>query len=183
MEELNNILRKTKEASKYISVLSTELKNKAIINIANALILNKKEIIEANKLDINNAKNNGLTDAMINRLELNENKIIAIANDMKKISELEDPVGEIIESYKQEPIYYTFYTEPEKEPELVQETFKYKPLGVYGGKAYFYSTDSYSVCVLNEDKTFTELDASYGDNSLRVGDELYFNQRIIKSNT
>lgn len=100
MEELNNILRKTKEASKYISVLSTELKNKAIINIANALILNKKEIIEANKLDINNAKNNGLTDAMINRLELNENKIIAIANDMKKISELEDPVGEIIESYK-----------------------------------------------------------------------------------
>ena len=94
-----------------------------------------------------------------------------------------DWYGEIIESYKQEPIYYTFYTEPEKEPELVQETFKYKPLGVYGGKAYFYSTDSYSVCVLNEDKTFTELDASYGDNSLRVGDELYFNQRIIKSNT
>ena len=94
-----------------------------------------------------------------------------------------DWYGEIIESYKQEPIYYTFYTEPEKEPGLVQETFKYKPLGVYGGKAYFYSTDSYSVCVLNEDKTFTELDASYGDNSLRVGDELYFNQRIIKSNT
>lgn len=94
-----------------------------------------------------------------------------------------DCYGEIIESYKQEPIYYTFYTEPEKEPELVQETFKYKPLGVYGGKAYFYSTDSYSVCVLNEDNTFTELDASYGDESLRVGDELYFNQRIIYTDT
>lgn len=97
----------------------------------------------------------------------------------------EDCYGEIIESYKQEPIYYTFYTEPEKEPELVQETFKYKPLGVYGGKAYFYSTDSDSrkLCVLNEDNTFTELDSSYGYDSLRVGDELYFNQRIIKSNT
>lgn len=97
----------------------------------------------------------------------------------------EDCYGEIIESYKQEPIYYTFYTEPEKEPELVQETFKYKPLGVYGGKAYFYSTDSDSrkLCVLNEDNTLTELDASYGYDSLRVGDELYFNQRIIKSNT
>ena len=96
-----------------------------------------------------------------------------------------DCYGEIIESYKQEPIYYTFYTEPEKEPELVQETFKYEPLGVYGGKAYFYSTDSSSrkLCVLNEDNTLTELDASYGGDSLRVGGELYFNQRIIKSNT
>lgn len=87
--------------------------------------------------------------------------------------------------YKQDPIYYTFYTEPEKEPELVQETFKYEPLGVYGGKAYFYSTDSSSrkLCVLNEDNTLTELDASYGGDSLRVGDELYFNQRIIYSDT
>lgn len=93
--------------------------------------------------------------------------------------------GTINESYKQKPIYYTFYTEPEKEPELVQETFNYKPLGVYGGKAYFYSTDSDSrkLCVLNEDNTLTELDASYGYDSLRVGDELYFNQRIIYSNT
>lgn len=90
-----------------------------------------------------------------------------------------DCYGEIIESYKQEPIYYTFYTEPEKEPELVQETFNYKPLGVYGGKAYFYSSTSRVICCLNEDKTFTELDASYGYDSLRVGDELYFNQSYI----
>lgn len=96
-----------------------------------------------------------------------------------------DCYGEINKSHKQEPIYYTFYTEPEKEPELVQETFEYKPLGVYGGKAYFYSTDSYSrkLCVLNEDNTLTELDASYGYESLSDGDELYFNQRIINSNT
>ena len=94
-----------------------------------------------------------------------------------------DCYGDINKSYKQEPIYYTFYTEPEKEPELVQETFNYMPLGVYGGKAYFYSTDSYSrkLCVLNEDNTFTELDASYGGDSLKVGDELYFNQRIINT--
>lgn len=96
-----------------------------------------------------------------------------------------DSDGSVNTSYKQEPIYYTFYTEPENEPELVQETFNYKPLGVYGGKAYFYSTDSYSrkLCVLNEDNTLTELDANYGYNSLKVGDELYFNQRIINSNT
>ena len=96
-----------------------------------------------------------------------------------------DCYGDINTSYKQEPIYYTFYTEPENEPELVQETFNYMPLGVYGGKAYFYSNDSTSrvICCLNEDNTFTELDASYGGDSLKVGDELYFNQRIINSNT
>ena len=59
MEELNNILKKTKDASKIINILSTELKNQAIINIAEALLLNKKEIIEANEIDIKNAKNNG----------------------------------------------------------------------------------------------------------------------------
>lgn len=91
----------------------------------------------------------------------------------------EDSSGSLHTSYKQEPIYYTFYTEPEKEPELVQETFNYKPLGVYGGKAYFYSSTSRVICCLNEDKTFTELDASYGYDSLRVGDELYFNQSYI----
>ena len=94
-----------------------------------------------------------------------------------------DCYGDINKSYKQEPIYYTFYTEPENEPELVRETFNYMPLGVYGGKAYFYSTDEYSrkLCVLNEDNTLTELDASYGGDSLKVGDELYFNQRIINT--
>ena len=100
MEELNNILKMTKDASKIINILSTELKNQAIINIAEALLLNKKEIIEANEIDIKNAKNNGLTDAMINRLEINESKIISISNDMKKIAQLKDPVGEIIESYR-----------------------------------------------------------------------------------
>lgn len=100
MEELNNILKKTKEASKIINILSTDLKNQSIINIAEALLLNKKEIIEANEIDIKNAKMNGLTDAMINRLEINESKIISISNDMKKIAQLKDPVGEIIESYK-----------------------------------------------------------------------------------
>lgn len=100
MEELNNILKKTKEASKIINILSTDLKNQAIINIAEALLLNKKEIIEANEIDIKNAKMNGLTEAMINRLEINESKIISISNDMKKIAQLKDPVGEIIESYK-----------------------------------------------------------------------------------
>lgn len=100
MEKLNEILKKTKEASKVLNTLSSDLKNQAIINIANALIVNKDEIIKQNEIDINNAINNGLSLAMINRLELNESKINNISNDMKKIANLEDPVGKIIETYK-----------------------------------------------------------------------------------
>ena len=85
MEKLNEILKKTKEASKVLNTLSSDLKNQAIINIANALIVNKDEIIKQNEIDINNAINNGLSLAMINRLELNESKINNISNDMKKI--------------------------------------------------------------------------------------------------
>ena len=68
MEKLNEILKKTKEASKVLNTLSSDLKNQAIINIANALIVNKDEIIKQNEIDINNAINNGLSLAMINRL-------------------------------------------------------------------------------------------------------------------
>ena len=100
MEKLNEILKKTKEASKVLNTLSSDLKNQAIINIANALIVNRDEIIKQNEIDINNAINNGLSLAMINRLELNESKINNISNDMKKIANLEDPVGKIIETYK-----------------------------------------------------------------------------------
>ena len=100
MEKLNNILIKTKEASKKLAMLTEEERNKAILNIASNLIKYKDEILSANKIDIDNAIKKGLTKAMINRLELTEEKLISISNDMKKIASLKSPLGEIIETYK-----------------------------------------------------------------------------------
>lgn len=100
MEKLNNILIKTKEASKKLAMLTEEERNKAILNIASNLIKYKDEILSANKIDIDNAIKKGLTKAMINRLELTEEKLISISNDMKKIALLKSPLGEIIETYK-----------------------------------------------------------------------------------
>ena len=100
MEKLNSILIKTKEASKKIALLTEEQRNQIIINIAKNLVKYKEEIIKANIIDIEAAKLKGLTKAMINRLELSEDKIISIANDMLKIAELKSPLGEIIETYK-----------------------------------------------------------------------------------
>jgi len=99
MEKLNNILEKTKEASKKLALLNEDDRNKIILNISCNLVKYKDEILEANKIDIDNAIQKGLTKAMINRLELNEDKLISISNDMKKIANLKSPLGEIIETY------------------------------------------------------------------------------------
>lgn len=96
---LLEILEKVKNASKELNNLSTFEKNKAIIKIAEALVQNSEEILKANKLDLENGKKKNLTSAMLNRLELTEDKLKNIANDMIKISKLNDPVGEVIESY------------------------------------------------------------------------------------
>lgn len=100
MEKLNNILIKTKEASKKLAMLTEKERNKAILNIASNLIKYKDEILSANKIDIDNAIKKGLTKAMINRLELTEEKLISISKDMEKIATLKSPLGEIIETYK-----------------------------------------------------------------------------------
>lgn len=93
------ILEKVKIASKELNILSTIEKNSAIIKIAEALIRNSDKIIEANKLDLENGKKKNLTNAMLNRLELTKEKLESISNDMIKISNLNDPVGEVIDSY------------------------------------------------------------------------------------
>ena len=93
------ILEKVKIASKELNNLSTIEKNSAIIKIAEDLIRNSDKIIEANKLDLENGKKKNLTNAMLNRLELTKDKLESIANDMIKISNLNDPVGEVIDSY------------------------------------------------------------------------------------
>ena len=100
MEKLNNILFNAKEASKKLAVLSEEKRNEAILRIADSLIVNKDMIIDANKVDIENGIKKGLTNAMINRLELNESKLVSISNDMKKIASLKSPIGEVMETYK-----------------------------------------------------------------------------------
>lgn len=93
------ILEKVKIASKELNILSTIEKNSAIIKIAEALIINSDKIIEANKLDLENGKKKNLTNAMLNRLELTKEKLESISNDMIKISNLNDPVGEVIDNY------------------------------------------------------------------------------------
>lgn len=89
--------KKAKKASKFLSLASTELKNKALFLMADALLTNKEAIIEKNKIDLENAVKNNTSKAMLDRLTLTKERIEKISDDIKNVAMLDDPVGEIFE--------------------------------------------------------------------------------------
>jgi len=86
-----------KAASRKLAGLSTVVKNKALENIAAKLIERQDEILEANTLDVERARDAGLAEAPLNRLRLSPEKLQAIAGDVRTVARLEDPVGEVID--------------------------------------------------------------------------------------
>jgi glutamate-5-semialdehyde dehydrogenase len=96
--ELIKKVKAAKKASRTLARLSTQPKNKALHSIADALIARQDEIIKANKLDYNDAKKSGMDSAMLDRLMLNPDRIKGMANDVRTVASLPDPVGESIEA-------------------------------------------------------------------------------------
>ena len=102
MEENNflEIATKAKNASKKVATLSTEIKNKALLNIANNLKANQDKIFEANKMDLELAKpfveKGELSQSIFNRLKLDENKMRDMIQGIIDISNLEDPIGKTL---------------------------------------------------------------------------------------
>ena len=97
MNSLIDLGIKAKAASKALISASPKLKNEALRSIAKALCENAHEIIKANELDIKTAKLNGMSDAMLDRLSLNEARIKGMADGVLALCGLADPVGKILE--------------------------------------------------------------------------------------
>ena len=97
---LKQIGIQAKEAAEEIAVLSSDKKNKILQSMADELLKNSKKIINANKVDLKNSKDLDLTPALIDRLTLSEERINGMANGLLKIIPLEDPVGNVTESWK-----------------------------------------------------------------------------------
>ncbi len=96
---LNQIGIEAKVAAAEIAVLSTDKKNQILQSMADELVKNSKKILDANKVDLNNSKELDLTPALIDRLTLSEERINGMANGLLKIIPLEDPVGNITNSW------------------------------------------------------------------------------------
>jgi len=100
MSELLIKGRNAKEASYDLGVASTKEKDNALILMAEELMNQEYEILKANELDLKNAEEKGMSKSMLDRLALNHERIEAMANGLKEIVNLQDPVGEVVSMWQ-----------------------------------------------------------------------------------
>ncbi len=84
-----------RQASRDLARASSDSKNTGLISIAKQLDANRSAVLAANKVDMDNGRNNGLNDALLDRLELNNERIDAMIEGLHQVAELPDPVGEL----------------------------------------------------------------------------------------
>ena len=92
--------KNAKEASYVLMNASTTLKNKALAKMAESLLENTDNILMENKKDLENAKANGMSKAMLDRLSLDVKRLEGMAGGLKQVEGLNDPVGEILSMWK-----------------------------------------------------------------------------------
>ena len=85
-----------KEASYVLGAAGTDLKNAALIKIAEKLVENTDKILSENEKDIASAVENGIKPAMVDRLRLTKERILNISEGVMQIAALNDPIGEVI---------------------------------------------------------------------------------------
>jgi glutamate-5-semialdehyde dehydrogenase len=98
MNEVEVKAKAAKSASKKLAYLSTAIKNKALLDIADELVAKEKDIIAANRKDYTGGEKAGMSAAMLDRLLLDTERIKGIAADVRTVAALPDPVGETFET-------------------------------------------------------------------------------------
>ena len=104
-EEIKALCQGAKDASFKIGLATESERNNLLTKIAEAIKAGKDEIIEANKIDLKNAKENGISDAMLDRLMLNEARIDAIADAILERDTVENLRAKSLELCKKFPLY------------------------------------------------------------------------------
>lgn len=93
-KELRELAKKAKAASYALAELSSTIKNKALFVMAETLLAHSREVLNENKRDL--SANKGLSKALLDRLSLNPARIGLMADSLRQIASLSDPVGELI---------------------------------------------------------------------------------------
>lgn len=102
MSELLQKATLLKQASFDMAMKSTKEKNDALLLIADALIDQTPAILAANEQDMDAGREAGFTDSLLDRLQLTEDRIAAIADSVRQLTKLDDPIGEVVESWTTE---------------------------------------------------------------------------------
>ncbi|RKM58983.1 glutamate-5-semialdehyde dehydrogenase [Butyrivibrio sp. XB500-5] len=98
--ELIEICKRAKEVKYEVQNLCTDKKNKALLAVADKLEAKAQDIINANKKDYENGEKNGMYQGLLDRLLLDEKRIKAMADGLRVVAELPDPVGEVTEEFE-----------------------------------------------------------------------------------
>lgn len=94
---MENLGRQAKAAAKILAVSSSEARDKALLSIADALIANRSIILSENMKDIRKARVNGMSESMVDRLALTEERISGMAQGIISVAGMDDPIGRVIE--------------------------------------------------------------------------------------
>ncbi|MGB6895858.1 MAG: gamma-glutamyl-phosphate reductase, partial [Dehalococcoidia bacterium] len=97
VSELQTKGQAARQAARRLPRLSTEVKNRALHSIAEALLSRQEEILAANAEDHQAAKASGLSTSVLDRLLLNPDRLAAVADGVRTVAGLPDPVGEVID--------------------------------------------------------------------------------------
>ncbi len=97
---LESIGKKAKESVPLLAALSAAEKNAALLKAADELEQNRDRILRANEADVKNARKNQMPEGLVDRLMLNGSRIEAMAEGLRQLARLDDPVGEVIEMKK-----------------------------------------------------------------------------------
>ncbi|MEM9480549.1 MAG: glutamate-5-semialdehyde dehydrogenase [Verrucomicrobiota bacterium] len=95
-EQVHEMGRKALAASRELAKLTSDQKDAILLAMADELVAQTASILEANAKDIAAAEENGLTKAMVDRMRLDEKRVAAIADGIRQVAALPDPVGEIL---------------------------------------------------------------------------------------
>ena len=100
MINLTELGQKAVTAKYALQKLTTKEKNEALIHVAKSLVKETDKLIEANAVDIKAGEEKGMHSGLLDRLRLTEERIRAMAEGLIQVTELPDPIGEVLESYE-----------------------------------------------------------------------------------
>ena len=99
MTYIDTLGQQAKVAGRQIAKLSTAAKNDLLNQVAKALVAESAYIITENAKDMANAKENGISEIMQDRLLLTEDRIVGIAEGVRRVADLQDPIGQVVRGY------------------------------------------------------------------------------------
>jgi glutamate-5-semialdehyde dehydrogenase len=98
--KVKDIAARAKAVAGKVATLSTKEKNEALLLISEQIVVEQQTILDANQLDLRLGRQSGLSDALLDRLALSPDRLMAMVEGIKQVVALQDPVGDVLESWQ-----------------------------------------------------------------------------------